>query len=219
MSSKEEGIIRAYQQLEDNKISLNQSIGFKLYNKLAWGMDEEDYVNKVLDMIPSDFKGRLLELPVGTGRLTCEKYKELTKANIIALDYSEDMLREAKKFFTENGLVKVTCMQGNPRSLPFADEGFDFVLSMNGFHVFPYKNRTFSEISRVLKKGGIFSGCFYIKGERALTDFVVKKVLEPNGWFLPPFYTKEELYKTLTSYYREVEIFNQKSMVYFRCVK
>ncbi|MEG0014242.1 MAG: class I SAM-dependent methyltransferase [Cellulosilyticaceae bacterium] len=219
MSSKEEEMIRAYQLLEDKDGFTKQSLGFKLYNKLAWGIQDEDYVSKVLDMIPDDFRGRLLEIPVGTGFVTCEKYKALTKANIIALDYSEDMLRQAKKLFTENGLINVTCMQGNPRSLHFTDEGFDLVLSMNGFHVFPYKNRAFAEIARVLKYGGIFCGCFYIKGERELTDFVVDRFLVPSEWFTPPFYTKEELYEVLKSYYREVYLDNEKSIVYFKCIK
>lgn len=219
MSTKEEAIIRAYEELTDNPEGTYESIGFKVYNQLAWGMRSEDYINKVLEMIPSDFKGRLLEIPVGTGRVTCDKYKTLTKSNIIALDYSEDMLKQAKKLFVEKGLLNVTCMQGNPRSLPFADEGFDIVLSMSGFHVFPYKNRAFSEVARVLKKDGVFCGCFYIRGERELTDFIVNRVLVPGEWFIPPFYTKEEAYKLLKSFYRQVDLGTEKSMLYFKCVK
>lgn len=219
MSNKEEEVLRVYQQLEDNGGFTHCSIGFKLYNKLAWGIQDEDYVSKVLDMIPNDFKGRLLEVPVGTGGMTCNKYKAIAKANIIALDYSEDMLRQAKRLFTENGLINVTCMQANPNSLPFSDEAFDVVLSMNGFHVFPHKNRVFREISRILKPGGVFCGCFYVKGERNLTDFIVNRIHVPSSWYRPPFYTKEEVYEILKQNYREVNLNSEKAIVYFKCIK
>ena len=38
----------------------------------------------------------------------------------------------------------------------------DTVVSMNGFHAFPDKQKAFHEIWRVLKPGGNFIACFYI---------------------------------------------------------
>jgi SAM-dependent methyltransferase len=37
------------------------------------------------------------------------------------------------------------------------------VVSMNGFHAFPNKKKAFQETWRVLKPGGTFIACFYIK--------------------------------------------------------
>lgn len=57
----------------------------------------------------------------------------------------------------------------------FENSRFDAVLSMNGIHAFAAaKYRSFCEIQRVLKKGGIFLGCFYIRGERRIAGRIVR---------------------------------------------
>ena len=47
-------------------------------------------------MIPDDFAGRLLDVPVGTAVFTEKKWRSLSEAEITCLDYSEDMLEKAK---------------------------------------------------------------------------------------------------------------------------
>ncbi|MBP3477301.1 MAG: class I SAM-dependent methyltransferase [Lachnospiraceae bacterium] len=192
----------------------------RLYIAFFWGnVDDVEIAGKVLDMIPADFSGTLLDVPVGTAVFTLEKYRKLPNAQITCLDYSEDMLSQAQARFTRNQLPNIRCMQGDVGSLPFSDETYDIVLSMNGFHAFPDKEKAFSETARVLKKGGIFCGCFYIKGECRRTDFVVNHVLARKGWFTPPFQTLPQLKKQLEQEYSAVELFHEKAMVYFRCVK
>ena len=46
----------------------------------------------------------------------------------------------------------------------------DTVVSMNGFHAFPDKQKAFHEIWRVLKPGGDFIACFYIRGKSQRTE-------------------------------------------------
>jgi ubiquinone/menaquinone biosynthesis C-methylase UbiE len=103
--------------------------------------------------------------------------------------------------------------------LPYEDDSFDAVLSMNGFHAFPNKDAAFSETARVLKTGGMLLATFYIRGERGITDFMVNAALAKRGWFTPPFWTKAELEEILQKYYREIEIENINSMATLRCVK
>lgn len=192
----------------------------KLYNAFFWGnVDDVKIAEKVLEMIPSDFSGTLLDVPVGTGIFTLHKYRELSKAQITCLDYSEDMLSQAKTRFTQYNLSNIHCMQGDVGCLPFADGSFDIVLSMNGFHAFPDKEKAFAETNRVLKKGGVFCGCFYIKGECRRTDFLVRYILSKKGWFTPPFQTLTQLQEQLQQNYSVVELAHEKAMVCFRCVK
>ncbi len=192
----------------------------KLYIWFFWGgVNDIEIANKVLSMIPSHFTGKLLDVPVGTGVFTLDKYKTLPKAQITCVDYSEDMLLEAIKRFSSGKLTNVTCMQGDVGNLTFNDEAFDIVLSMNGFHAFPDKERAFSEIARVLKKGGIFCGCFYIKEQCKRTDFIVNFLLAKKGWFTPPFQSFDKLKENLSELYSQVEIDNKKSIVYFKCLK
>ena len=61
--------------------------------RLIWNMDREKnlrYVERALSGVPEDFKGKLLEVPVGTGVLSMPVYKELPEADITCLDYSAD---------------------------------------------------------------------------------------------------------------------------------
>lgn len=54
------------------------------------------------------------------------------------------------------------------------EAAFDLVVSMNGFHAFPDKQKAFGETWRVLKPGGTFIACFYIWGKSRRTDWLVK---------------------------------------------
>ena len=91
--------------------------------------------------------------------------------------------------------------------------------SINGFHAFPDKQKAFNETWRVLKPGGDFIACFYIKGKSRRTDWLVKNILSKKGWFSPPFQTEEELKDILQKMYKEIHVHVDGSMVYFHCVK
>lgn len=188
----------------------------KLYIKLFWsGVDDNDIAREVLSYIPDDFDGKLLDVPVGTGVFTYRKYCNMKNADITCLDYSMDMLEQAKEKILNADIENVTAMQGDVGKLPFADESFDIVLSMNGFHAFPDKPKAYAETNRVLKSGGKFIACFYVKGETKITDILVSKVLAKKGWFTPPFDTVETLKSTLETMYRIEHFYVRGSMVYF----
>lgn len=190
----------------------------KLYIKLFWsGTDDNEIARKVLAYIPDDFSGVLLDVPVGTAVFTKEKWKSLSKAEIICLDYSEDMLAQAEAHLAD--CPHISCVQGDVGQLPLENESCDIVLSMNGFHAFPDKQKAFQEIWRVLKPGGKFIACYYIKGESSITDWLVKNILVKKGWFTPPFQTKSEIKELLEQQYERVDFHTDGSMVYFACMK
>lgn len=198
---------------------LTQSNFFsKLYIKLFWsGTDDNKIAGKVLSYIPDDFSGTLLDVPVGTAVFTHKKWARLSNAQIICLDYSEDMIEQAKKRLKDN--AHISCVQGDVGNLPLEDASCDIVLSMNGFHAFPDKEKAFQEIWRVLKPGGKFIACFYIKGEVGITDWLVKNILSKKGWFTPPFQTGSELKAVLKQMYQKIDFHTDGSMVYFECTK
>ena len=194
------------------------SIFSRLYIRFFWsGTDDNEIAEKVLSYIPDDFDGRLLDVPVGTAVFTEKKWKGLKKAEIICLDYSEDMLDKAKGRL--NYYDNISFVQGDVGKLPFEDASFNTVLSMNGFHAFPDKKKAFLETNRVLKKGGSFIGCFYIKGKSKRTDWLVRRILTKKGWFTPPFLTEESLHNVLHKLYSEVECHIDGSMAFFKCKK
>lgn len=190
----------------------------RMYIKLFWsGTDDNEIARKVLSYIPDDFSGKLLDVPVGTAVFTQRKWSSLKNANITCLDYSTDMLEQAKRRL--DGKAHINFIQGDVGNLQMDDESFDVVLSMNGFHAFPDKQKAFSETCRVLKSGGDFIACFYIRGKSKRTDWLVKNILAKKGWFTPPFQTEEELKNTLQKMYKEVDLHVDGSMAYFHCIK
>ena len=127
------------------------------------------------------------------------------------------MLDKAKRRLGDCG--HISFVQGDVGQLPFADESCDIVLSMNGFHAFPDKKRAFLETNRVLKKGGRFIGCFYIKGKSRRTDWLVGRILTKKGWFTPPFLTEENLRSVLGRFYSDIDCRTDGSIAYFICTK
>ncbi len=190
--------------------------------RLVWNMNGEKnlrYIERALSGIPEDFEGKLLEVPVGTGVLTMPVYRELPDADITCLDYSADMMNAAKRKAEAAGIRNVTFRQGDVGALPFEDGTFDIVLSMNGFHAFPDKEAAYRETLRVLKPGGTFCGCFYVQGGCRRTDWFVRHLYVPKGFFTPPFETEESLRTRLGSLYREAEVTMTEGMGCFCCRK
>lgn len=192
----------------------------RLYFKLLWGgVDDNNIARRVLAWIPDDFTGNLLDVPVGTAVFTAAKYKQMTKADITCLDYSTDMLERAEQRLRDAGITNVKTMQGDVGALPFKNDTFDFVLCMNGLHVFPDKERAYAEILRTLEPGGELLACFYIAGEQKVADWLAKTVMTRMGWFTPPFDTAADVRRRLQPYYDIIDFHIEGAMLYFRARK
>jgi ubiquinone/menaquinone biosynthesis C-methylase UbiE len=211
----------SYGSLYDAVVTYSTPAG-KLLNKLMWGFDDKTtarWMREAMGGIPDGFSGRLLEVPVGTGVLTMPLYRRLPNAQVTCVDYSAEMMRNAEGRARAMGIGNVAFMQGDVGRLPFEDESFDVVLSLNGFHAFPDKDAAFRETHRVLRKGGTFCGCFYIQGQMRRTDWFCKHLLTPKVSFTPPYETKRSLEERLDGIYRVVEVTSVNAEGVFRCVK
>ena len=82
---------------------------------------------------------KLLEL-----KLNLEGKGSLKNAHITCIDYSMDMLEQARKRLGSHAHIK--CIQGDVGNLQMENESVDTVVSMNGFHAFPDKQKAFHEI-------------------------------------------------------------------------
>ena len=227
MADRHQQIQDSYKQLGnvaslyDGIITRSSVIG-KIMDSVIWGLDERlaaKWINDALAPISEDFKGSLLEVPVGTGVLTVPLYKSLPEAEITCLDYSADMMKAAEKRAEASGVNNITFVQGDVGCLPYEASSFDIVLSLNGFHAFPDKEAAFSETYRVLKPGGIFCGCFYIKGELGRTDWFVKHLYVPKGFFTEPFESQQSLRKRLEDMYAQVSVHSVNAEGIFFCRK
>lgn len=149
--------------------------------------------------IPKVIAGKdVLEIATGPGLLA--KHVAYAANKMIATDYSEGMIAEAKKGTIPDNL---TFEVADATHLPYDDRSFDVVLIANALHVMPDPEKALQEIDRVLKekgiliapnfvnhhKGGfisrIWSGILKIAGitfEHQWETEEYRKFLEKNGW-------------------------------------
>lgn len=224
---REERIRKAYQAVGsssgayDGMMTQSSWLG-RLLCKWIWDLDEKkgrEYIDHALFGIPEGFRGRLLEVPVGTGCLTLPRYLAFPGARITCLDYVDRMLDAARQRSAALNLGNVSFLQGDVGRLPFEDGEFDIVLTLNGLHVFPDKEAAFRELFRVLKPGGIFCGTCYVAGRRSRTDFFVRNVFVRGGFFTPPFHTAESLREKLETFCCEVKLSTVEAEASFVCRK
>lgn len=152
------------------------------------------------------------------GMITCSTLSGKAVCRLVwAMNKAENdaYLEKADRLHLKN----VTFRQGDVGALPYADDTFDIVLSLNGFHAFPDKGAAYREVFRVLRPGGTFYGCFYVMGGHRRTDWFVRHVYEKAGFFTPPYETVSSLKARLDGMYADVDMGNLKSMAWFVCRK
>ncbi len=153
--------------------------------RLVWAMNKaenDDYLEKALSGIPEHFSGKLLEVPVGTGILTMPVYQTMPEADITCLDYSPDMMRQAQEKADRLHLKNVTFRQGDVGALSLCRRHLRHRFVAERLSCFPDKEAAYREVFRVLRPGGTFCGCFYVKGEHKRTDWFVRHVYEKAGF-------------------------------------
>ena len=160
----------------------------RLVNYIFWHRrDHIASANLVLDMLPKDFSGKILDVPCGTGVFTRDFYLKKTNTQIVCLDYSTEMIGRFKTLLSNSSMPSehISFQQGDVGSLPYEDESFDVVICMNGFQCFPEKDKALKEMQRVLKKGGMFAGCAYVKGVYRFADLLTK-IYDKKKIMMPP---------------------------------
>lgn len=164
----------------------------KLYMHALWGVDYCRIASEVMQQLPGNPMGTILEVPIGTAVFTVPYYQSHPSQRVTGVDYSDQMLRIAKARIRAIGAGNVALLRADVLSLPFADASFDCVLTMNGMQSFPDKRRALREMARVLRPGGMLCGSFYVKGERRVADWIALGPLQRKKIFLKPHWTLRE---------------------------
>jgi ubiquinone/menaquinone biosynthesis C-methylase UbiE len=211
----------AYDSLASDydKFATSRTFATKIYNTIFRGFASDSFAYDVAQRLPEDFGGVLVDCPAGTGVFTSRKYSEIPKATIFVLEYSLNMLLEAKKKYQAQNIQNVVYILADMKNMPIAGNSVDVFLSMSGFHAIAGKDTALCEVDRVLKPGGKFSGCFYVRGKRKLTDLFVSCYHEPKGWFVPPFFSEQDVVEKFSQYFELKPLFFLKSFVVFEAYK
>lgn len=144
----------------------NQSKAFSAYCKKAFGEDfSQDgfsdvlQLNKILSMVELSSDSCVLDIGCGNGKVL-EFIHKRYQANIYGFDYSENAIASAKHRMGDLGELQVALMG----EVDYAEEMFDFILSLDTIYFAPDMPEFVSQIYRWLKPEGVFI-CGYQEGD------------------------------------------------------
>ncbi len=121
---------------------------------MTFGIDRI-WRRKAVDMLRRRPHGRILDVATGTGDLAMLLARRTDATNISGIDLSEGMIAIGKEKIARAGLDRrITLTAGDCLSLPFADETFDAVTVAYGVRNFENLTKGYSEMLRVLRRGG-----------------------------------------------------------------
>lgn len=110
-----------------------------------------------LAVLNAEPKDHILEIGMANGYFVKHLLNGTRDIKYIGLDYSETMIAEARKLnskYIEQGTADF--IQGDIHQLPFKDEVFDKLFTINTFYFWEDIPEVLNEIKRVLKPNGVF---------------------------------------------------------------
>ncbi len=180
--------------------------------------DKEVY-NMMYERIPTIIKDKYV-LEIGTGPGLLAKNVAYASKKMIATDYSEGMINQAKKNdYPDNLSFEIA----DAKNLPYEDNSFDVVLIASTLHVMKNPEKALEEIHRVLKDDGILIAPNFIKYNSGIFNRVWEAIIRIAGVKFEHDWTTNEYIKFLTLNGWEIdymeEILAKIPIVYVECVK
>lgn len=144
--------------------------------KRAMKADQQIY-DFMYARIPEVIRGKeVLEIATGPGLLA--RHVAPASKRMVATDYSDGMIAEARKGGCPPNL---TFEVADAMALPYADALFDAVLIANALHIVPDPDKALSEIGRVLRRGGIMIAPNFVEHKGTLGSRIWSGILRIAG--------------------------------------
>lgn len=127
----------------------------------------KDYLKPVLG-------GNIIDASCGSGMFSRLFARSELFSQVIALDYSEHMLRQCYEFISQEENFpkeKIVLVRADIVRLPFPSGSVDAVHSGAALHCWPSPASAVAEISRVLRPGGVFVATTFIYEPITLIPF------------------------------------------------
>ena len=192
---------------------------FNYFEKMAhWSFDEfgihsESLTDWHLYALLESFAtpdSRILDLGTGGGEKVLSFFPDC--AEILGTDYSPQMVETARRSLAKSGRKNISFRVMDNLNMDVPDEHFDIVVAR---HTITDAGQVF----RSLKPGGHFCGCFYIKDECGRTDWFIRHLYQPKGFFTAPYETQSSLRERLSRMYQNAEVSAVEGIGCFRCGK
>lgn len=161
---------------------------------------------------------RILDIPCGGG-VALRGLKPGQGVDYVAADISQRMLDRTLAAAERRDVAdQVTPRIADVGALPFADAGFDLVVSFTGLHCFPDPHQAVRELARVLRPGGVVTGSALLNDTGV--QYAPIRVAGRLGGLLGPGCTRDELTEWLRAEgVDDVLLDRSGALVYFRGVK
>ncbi|XP_050377792.1 uncharacterized methyltransferase At2g41040, chloroplastic-like [Argentina anserina] len=139
--------------------------------------------------------GVLVDVSCGSGMFARKFAKSGIYSGVVALDFSESMLRQCFGFVTRDPTTllaaNLALVRADVSRLPFASGSVDAVHAGAALHCWPSPSNAVAEITRILRSGGIFVGTTFLRSSPS------------TPWIFKPF--RERIHQTNT-YLTEEEL-------------
>ena len=171
------------------------------------------------ERMPETVKDKdVLEIATGTGLLA--KHIAHAAKSVTATDFSEGMIREAKK---GDNPANLKFEVADAKALPYGDGTFDVVIIANALHIMPESGKALAEARRVLKDDGVLIAPNFVDNKGGYSDTLWSKILDAAGITFSHEWTADEYAAWLGengwTIQHRFDVKARMMMVYAECVK
>lgn len=128
-------------------------------HKVAAEMSKSNRVLSFLvyDMLRLQPGEAFMEAGMGNGAFFPEIAGRLGSGSLSGLDYSPEMVASAKKQLSSQNVVRVDIREGDIENMPFDDQAFDKICTINTAYFWSDTQKALAEFHRVLRPNGLFA--------------------------------------------------------------
>ncbi|KAH7652745.1 Demethylmenaquinone methyltransferase protein [Dioscorea alata] len=133
------------------------------------------------DFLKPTFGGTIIDASCGSGLFSRLFAKSELYSLVVALDYSENMLRQCYEFTNQDNISKenLLLIRADISRLPFIAGSIDAVHAGAALHCWPSPSAAVAEISRVLRPGGVFVATTFILDTISIAVPVLRIIRQP----------------------------------------